>query len=131
MAKEDKFQMSSGSEDDIDVPVKLPSIGLPTIDMPAFTFGNTGPRKENGKRRRFPTAVIDEDRDTEIVTHLAYREIVMLRVMNELTDKPEWERKVFDDNVVQKWRAEALRGYPQEITDRCLDYVSINCHLMV
>lgn len=32
----------------------------------------------------------------------------MLRVMDALTDKPEWDKKVFNDDIVDKWRREAL-----------------------
>jgi hypothetical protein len=36
------------------------------------------------------------------------RERVMLTVMAALKDKPDWERKVFDELIVSRWRAEAL-----------------------
>ena len=39
---------------------------------------------------------------------LPVREVAMLAVMERLTDKPEWHRKVFDDEIVRKWKAEAL-----------------------
>jgi hypothetical protein len=32
----------------------------------------------------------------------------MLDVMEKLTDKENWHRKVFDEDVVAKWRKEAL-----------------------
>lgn len=28
--------------------------------------------------------------------------------MEKLTDKPDWNKKVFDEEIVAKWRAEAL-----------------------
>ena len=31
----------------------------------------------------------------------------MLDFINKITDKPEWERKVFDEAIVAKWRGEA------------------------
>ncbi|KAF9641530.1 hypothetical protein BFW01_g1513 [Lasiodiplodia theobromae] len=40
------------------------------------------------------------------------REHSMLAVMDALTDKPDWERKVFDDAVVARWRAEAVYEPP-------------------
>ena len=36
------------------------------------------------------------------------RERVMIGLMGTLKDKPDWERKVFNDEIVSKWRAEAL-----------------------
>lgn len=38
---------------------------------------------------------------------LTAREVAMLRVMNALTDKPNWEDKVLDDDISKKWGEEA------------------------
>ena len=32
----------------------------------------------------------------------------MLGVMELLTDKTDWHKKVFDDSIVEKWREEAM-----------------------
>lgn len=32
----------------------------------------------------------------------------MMAIMDRLTDKPEWQRKVFDSEIVAKWKAEAM-----------------------
>lgn len=39
---------------------------------------------------------------------LFVREVVMMIVMDRLTDKPDWYRKVFDEEIVAKWTEEAL-----------------------
>jgi hypothetical protein len=39
---------------------------------------------------------------------LPVREVFMMAIMNSLTDKPNWERKVFDEDIVARWRREAL-----------------------
>lgn len=39
---------------------------------------------------------------------LTVREIAMLGLMESITDKPNWDTKVFDDTIVEKWRAEAM-----------------------
>ncbi|KAJ4376011.1 hypothetical protein N0V83_001291 [Neocucurbitaria cava] len=36
------------------------------------------------------------------------RELAMMDVMEKLTDKEDWHKKVFDDEIVAKWRKEAL-----------------------
>lgn len=36
------------------------------------------------------------------------RELAMMDVMDKLTDKPDWSKKVFDDAIVEKWEKEAL-----------------------
>lgn len=38
---------------------------------------------------------------------LTAREVVMLGVMNALTDKIDWHKKVFDDEIVARWKDEA------------------------
>ena len=39
---------------------------------------------------------------------LTIREVSMLKLMDALTDKPDWSRKVVDDKIVEKWHKEAL-----------------------
>ncbi|KAI4676520.1 uncharacterized protein J4E88_007438 [Alternaria novae-zelandiae] len=36
------------------------------------------------------------------------RELAVMDVLEKLTDKPDWHQKVFDDEIVAKWRNEAL-----------------------
>ncbi|KAF8623010.1 hypothetical protein AX15_006568, partial [Amanita polypyramis BW_CC] len=36
------------------------------------------------------------------------REFAMMGLMNQLTDKPDWNKKVFDDEIANKWKQEAL-----------------------
>ena len=39
---------------------------------------------------------------------LVAREIAMLALMDAITDKPRWHEKIFDESIVEKWRAEAI-----------------------
>jgi hypothetical protein len=43
--------------------------------------------------------------DSDMIT---VRELAMMDVMEKLTDKDKWHVKVFDENIVAKWRKEAL-----------------------
>ncbi|KAI0467944.1 hypothetical protein F4859DRAFT_492174 [Xylaria cf. heliscus] len=45
---------------------------------------------------------------------LLVREVAMMHIMNLLTDKTDWHKKVFNNEIVAKWRAEAL-AYPDEM----------------
>lgn len=45
--------------------------------------------------------------DFKQAPRLTAREVAMLGVMNALTDKPDWHKKVFDDEIVAKWKQEA------------------------
>lgn len=51
---------------------------------------------------------------------LTAREVDMLGVMNALTDKTDWHKKVFDDEIVGRWKEEA-RAVPL-ISDMAWDW---------
>ncbi|KAI0536264.1 hypothetical protein GGR58DRAFT_475769 [Xylaria digitata] len=46
---------------------------------------------------------------------LKLREVRMMEFMNQITDKPEWECKVFDEEIVNNWRKEAMGPQAQEM----------------
>ncbi len=48
---------------------------------------------------------------------LTVRETAMMVVMDLLTDKPDWHTKVFDEEIAEKWRQEAL-AWPDEDLSR-------------
>lgn len=80
---------------------------------------------------------------------LLVREVAMMIVMNQLTEKPDWHIKVFDDVIAEKWIEEGLalpveplyddivetNGYTdlkklKTILDRkCLEYVRLRYRL--
>ncbi|KAF2649455.1 hypothetical protein K491DRAFT_698080 [Lophiostoma macrostomum CBS 122681] len=45
---------------------------------------------------------------------LPIRELAMMSIMDKLTDKEDWQKKVFDEAIVAKWRKEALEIPDQE-----------------
>ena len=57
-------------------------------------------------------------------TTLLVREITIMLIMNLLSDKPDWDRKVFDEAIVKKWRAEALAMDGMDVSEKMLDWVS-------
>jgi uncharacterized membrane protein len=67
---------------------------------------------------------------------LPVKEVAMMRLMDTLTDKSGWERKVFDEEIVGRWRKEALaqgeiaftgevdeEGAPRLVDAKAFDYV--------
>lgn len=46
----------------------------------------------------------------------------MMQVMNTITDKPEWERKVFDVTITNKWREEIAQS-GQDVTPKMMDWI--------
>ena len=55
----------------------------------------------------------------------------MMELMNRLTDKTGWETKVFDEEIVAKWKAEAIGAPEIDISENMVDWVSHFHHLMV
>lgn len=45
-----------------------------------------------------------------------------MQVMNTITDKPGWERKIFDEIITNKWREEIAQGQ-QDITPKMMDWI--------
>jgi hypothetical protein len=63
-------------------------------------------RHENWDIDGFPHgAEYSDATDSEL---LYVRELAMMDVMEKLTDKPDWNKKVFDKAIVAKWGTEAL-----------------------
>jgi hypothetical protein len=48
---------------------------------------------------------------------LPVREVAMMNIMEQLTDKHNWHEKVFDYSIVSKWREEALKIPDEELWD--------------
>ena len=72
-------------------PLKVPGFGH-AVDFELDAF----------KHKRFNHGVNDFHNERLVV-----REIAMLALMDAITEKPRWQEKVFDENIVEKWRAEA------------------------
>ncbi|KDR70069.1 hypothetical protein GALMADRAFT_76694 [Galerina marginata CBS 339.88] len=49
------------------------------------------------------------------------RELTMLQLMNSITDKPSWNIKINDPEIVQKWKDEAV-GSGRDITTKMVDW---------
>ncbi|THC87646.1 hypothetical protein EYZ11_012908 [Aspergillus tanneri] len=49
-------------------------------------------------------------------------EVSMMRIMNSITDKPDWDQKIFDEPITTRWRIEVL-GSSNEITPKMMDWV--------
>ncbi|KAK8004506.1 hypothetical protein PG989_004225 [Apiospora arundinis] len=78
--------------------IRLPGFGLPMQYLPTWS---SNPEKS----KRFPHAIADYLASKGITE----RELRMLDFVNQITDKPDWHKKVFDEQIVQKWKAEGVR----------------------
>ncbi|KAJ5637089.1 hypothetical protein N7490_006968 [Penicillium lividum] len=94
--------------------------------MPGFNVPlNLYPTRDGMKdwTRGFANALdpshCDEGYMDQLVTH---REILMMRVMNTITDKPSWDRKVFDEQITAKWRAEISQS-GQDVSTKMMNWI--------
>jgi hypothetical protein len=99
---------------------QLPGLGLPI-------------EHEGEGRTTFPLAIGDQPWTSNGVT---LREQRMLAFISQITDKPDWEVKVFDEDIVSRWRAEAdVR--PEELdgdlrlSSQMFDFVRDPCHALL
>ncbi|KAL4866602.1 hypothetical protein BDV12DRAFT_172555 [Aspergillus spectabilis] len=93
--------------------------------MPGFNLPLNLPPTDNyvSYQNGFPNALDPYDLEHSRLDYIvAYREIIMMRVMNAITDKPGWEKKVFDEHIVTKWRAEIART-GEDVSERMLDWI--------
>ncbi|KAG7045184.1 duf1665 domain containing protein [Colletotrichum scovillei] len=72
--------------------IRLPGYGLPLNYLP-------------DKRDRFPVLMEDTNKSWKAST-LLIREVCMLKFMEDITNKPEWWRKVRDPVISARWKEE-------------------------
>ncbi|EDN02208.1 predicted protein [Histoplasma mississippiense (nom. inval.)] len=51
------------------------------------------------------------------------REFAMLQIMNTITDKPGWEKKIFSLDTTNKWREEVMAHRDMDVSDKMMDWV--------
>ncbi|KAK1233198.1 hypothetical protein PQX77_003657 [Marasmius sp. AFHP31] len=93
--------------------IKLPGFGLPVNDLPEYPLKD----RDVSKRQCFPNAITSWG-----APNITVRERTMLAMINEITDKPDWDRKVNDKTIVSKWRNEALGREGADISQAMFDY---------
>ncbi|KAJ3513910.1 hypothetical protein NLJ89_g2677 [Agrocybe chaxingu] len=78
-----------------------------------------------GKDRPFPSALNPKDMDKgrTVLALTTLREFKMLQIMNQITDKPNWNTKVFDEAITEKWKSEALALTDEDITEAMMRWV--------
>lgn len=98
--------------------INLPGFGLPLDHMPKW--------KRDGEKLRFPHAIAD----FFAIEGVTCREQRMLDFINQITDKPRWTEKIYDETIVGRWRVEACGTREQQetsdqhLSEKCSDYVS-------
>ncbi|KAL3461167.1 hypothetical protein BJX64DRAFT_289546 [Aspergillus heterothallicus] len=96
------------------------------LEMPGFNVPLNSEARENaiqghpeGFRNALDPRHVDGGYVDQLVTH---REILMMRAMNAITDKPDWDKKVCDNAITAKWRAELLNS-GQDMSERMVNWI--------
>ncbi|KAI9043826.1 DUF4246 domain-containing protein [Aspergillus affinis] len=117
------------------------------FDLPGYNLPLDCDPCNRSPRRLFPNALDVEDIEGGWADRIyVHREILMMQVIDTITDKPDWERKVqylppsfriyvpwsmeltgfisqvFDDQIVAKWRDEIVAS-GQDITSKMMDWI--------
>ncbi|KAI1266188.1 hypothetical protein F5Y18DRAFT_23346 [Xylariaceae sp. FL1019] len=80
--------------------LKLPGFGIPVSEVP-----------HDSTKAYFMHALWDGFKFES--DGIKLREIRMMDFMNQITDKPGWEQKVFDEQIVNRWREEATGSHAE------------------
>lgn len=88
--------------------MRYPGLGLPVQHYPEQDYV-LYPRGLNSDRYGANSAL------------LAVREVAMMNLMEKFTDRQDWHKMIFNDEIVDQWRKEALetpnRLYWKQATD--------------
>lgn len=92
----------------------MPGAGLPLEYIPDY-------KDEAFVREHLPNPLLKDDIDFCGFDLTTLREISMLNFMNAITDKAEWYKKVTDESICAKWKAE-VQSTVQDFTDTMFEH---------
>ncbi|TLD32804.1 hypothetical protein PspLS_00257 [Pyricularia sp. CBS 133598] len=93
---------------------KEPAAGYPGFGLPLqYSPDDDWSRRYNGT---YPLGIHEGNAGCDSGM-IQIREVAMMSVMDRLTDKPDWHRKVWNEEIVTKWRREALEIPDEELWD--------------
>ncbi|KAF2433014.1 hypothetical protein EJ08DRAFT_695046 [Tothia fuscella] len=114
MSTNSQLSLPDRTSTEDDARVKLPGFGLPVDYLPEWN--------KHESSLRFPHAISDYVPSEGV----ALRECRMMSFINTISDKPDWDRKVFDDEIVAKWKEEASvqleDGSDVVLSEKMFDY---------
>ncbi|KAJ2912988.1 hypothetical protein MD484_g7416, partial [Candolleomyces efflorescens] len=116
--------MTTSASPDFSITHPVPGLGkpldyVPTEDDPLYV----GPPLATAlspvcKEMRHP----DYDEKKNFIPITTLREFSMLQFMNSVTDKPDWDKKIFDAEIVKKWRSETVDNPEVNMTKRMFNH---------
>ncbi|CAI7657007.1 unnamed protein product [Penicillium bialowiezense] len=95
----------------------MPGFNVELHNEPERCVLDEGP--EFGFRNALDSSHLEDGYVSNLVTH---REILMMQVMNTITEKPQWEEKVFNEEITSKWRSEIGQS-GQDVSPKMINWI--------
>ncbi|KAL3458969.1 hypothetical protein BJX64DRAFT_291741 [Aspergillus heterothallicus] len=93
------------------------------FDLPGFTLPLTYKPERTFRDTVFANALDMADIEGGYCGYtFSVRELLMMQIMESVTDKPDWENKVFNEEITNKWREEITQS-GKDITPSMIDYI--------
>ncbi|KAL2827946.1 hypothetical protein BDW59DRAFT_159904 [Aspergillus cavernicola] len=94
-------------------PYDLPGFTLPLNFKPEISWNDT----------RFPNALDSDDITGGCCGYIfTLRELLMMQIMESITNKPDWDKKVWNEEITNKWRKE-LSESGKDVTEPMINYI--------
>ncbi|KAL4804975.1 hypothetical protein BDV18DRAFT_161375 [Aspergillus unguis] len=90
-------------------------------DLPGSTVPLDPSHSQRGRVDLFPVA-LDDIKEGYIEYIFTLRELLMMQLMVAITDKPDWETKIHNKEITDKWRAEMAQS-GQDVSPAMMDYM--------
>ncbi|PWY75988.1 hypothetical protein BO94DRAFT_523714 [Aspergillus sclerotioniger CBS 115572] len=101
-------------------PIQLPGFNLPLNHKPKG--------KHNWDMTLYPNALDYANIHDGYVGHInTQRELTMVQIMNAISEKPDWERKVLDDAITSKWEKEIMES-GRNVSPRMMEWIIKEMH---
>ncbi|KAL3435408.1 hypothetical protein BDV09DRAFT_184994 [Aspergillus tetrazonus] len=96
----------------------MPTVQETPFDLPGLTLPLDFKPTRDAVAPFFANAL-----DYDDIDHIfTVRELYMMRIMEAVTDKPNWDTKVWNKEITDKWRSEILQG-DLDVAEAMIDYI--------
>ncbi|PLN85528.1 hypothetical protein BDW42DRAFT_183027 [Aspergillus taichungensis] len=96
--------------------------------VPVILRGYSHPLNHGESVRRivpsklFPNALDSRDHESNASRLYVQRELIMMDIMNHISEKPMWYQKVYDEQITSKWRDEIAQSN-LDVTPKMFDWI--------
>ncbi|KAL4993640.1 hypothetical protein BDV10DRAFT_189787 [Aspergillus recurvatus] len=93
------------------------------FDLPGVTLPLDFKPRRGNSATVFANALDSEDIEGGFCSYIfTLKELYMMRIMEAVTDKPNWDTKIRNKEITKKWRSEILQS-DLDVTEPMVDYI--------